>query len=315
MTGQNQKYKSSKIKSFLFFLLLALVFWVLTKLSEETTAVVNTKLQYANLPASVAVSETTPSELAFDITANGFQFLSYRLQTPTIMIDLSKYYQEGQTQAVISSTELNKIITSQLDNNARVSNLSLNELLVQFDLMVSKVVPVQLNSELEYKEGYKLVGKPVIEPDSVTVAGPSTAVEALTEVITEPFIRKNIVESLSENVGLQLPVNTGVTLSEVTVRVEMEVEEFTQKRITLPVELINVPADMNLKLLPENVVVSFDVAVSKFNNISERDFRVVCDFESKPPNETFLVPQLLEQPEGLYHIEWSTRKIEYLIFK
>ena len=315
MTGQRQKYRTSKIKSFLFFLLLALVFWILTKFSEESRAIVNSNLAFTNLPASVSISPKTANEIAFDISANGFQLLSYKLKAPTIDIDVSRYYKEGDTVVLISDSELSKIISAQLDNNTRVTNLSLDELNVHLDVIVSKKVPVHLVSEFTFKEGYKLVGSVVLKPDSIIVSGPSADVEKVGGISTETYIKKNISENTNGSVGLLFPENTLLSLSESTITLQMEVEEFTQKRITLPVEVINVPADVKIKLMTESVMISFDVSVSRFNDISERDFRIVCDYATKSSKEPIMVPKLMEQPEGLHHIEWSTKKIEYLIFK
>ena len=315
MTGQKRKYKASKIKSFVFFLLLALVFWALTKFSEESTATVNTNLTYTNLPGSVSVSPTTVVEIAFDISANGFQFLSYKLKSPTISIDMSKYYKEGDSLVLISDSELNKIITAQLDFDTRVSNLSLDELHVKLDVIVSKKVPVVFDSDISYKEGYKLTGVMSLQPDSVLVSGPSSAVDSVHSIITETYVKKNVSETIDESIGLQLPENSDVSISEIKVNLKLAVDEFTQKRVALPVEVVNVPADIKLKLLTESIIISFDVSVSQFNSISERDFRIVCDYALRSSEENILVPKLIQKPDGLNHIEWSTKKIEYLIFK
>lgn len=315
MTGQKKKYKTSKIKSFLFFLLLALVFWVLTKFSEETTAAINANLAFINLPSSVSISPKTPSEIEFDVSANGFEFLSYNINAPKINIDVSKYYKEGDTLISISNSELDKIIMAHFGNDTRVSNLSLNTLEVPLDVLVSKKVPVKLISEITYKEGYKPVGNPVLKPDSVVISGPSASVYAVDSIISETYTNKSVSETLEGVVNLQLENDLDISISEETINLRIVVEEFAQKRLTLPVEVINVPQDIQLKLLPESIVMSFDVSVNQFNSISENDFKVICDYALRSSGENILVPKLVAQPEGLYHIEWSTRKVEYLIFK
>ncbi len=315
MTGRKQKYRASKIKSFFFFLLLALVFWVLTKFSEESTAFVNSNLAFTNLPNSVSIAPETSSEVAFTIAANGFQLLSYKLKAPTITIDLSKYYNAGDTLVSISDSELIKIISTQIDNNSGVRNLSVDRLKVYLDVIVSKKVPVNLVSDITFKEGYKLVGAIILKPDSILVSGPSTAVSEVSSITSEIFVLRNISEPTEASVGLLIPKNSNITLSQSMVELQVEVAEFTQKRMTIPVEVINVPADVTLKLIPESIIISFDVSVNGFSNISERDFRIVCDFATRSIEEPIMVPKLIQQPDGLEHFEWSTKKIEYLIFK
>ncbi|MEL6811919.1 MAG: hypothetical protein AAFP76_11335 [Bacteroidota bacterium] len=315
MTGQKRKYKTSKLKTFLFFLLLALVFWTLTKLSKESTATINTYLAYTNLPSMVSVSKDSAKEISFDLSANGFALLSYKLKEPTLEIDVSKYYVEGDTLVKISNVDLEKIISGQLDNNSEVSNLSFNGLEIGLDVIVSKKVPVEFMSELGFKNGYKLVKAPELSPDSVLVSGPSEAVMAVNVIRSDVFVAKNISDHREEELRLIPPANNEITLSEETVAVLLTVEEFTQKQITLPVEMVNPPKDVTIKLIPETISVSFDVSVSRFNSISANDFRVVCDYRSKSSAENIMVPKLIVQPEGLYRTELSTKKIEYLIFK
>lgn len=315
MTGQTRKYRTLKLKTFLLFLLLALLIWVLTKFSKESIATISTNLAYINLPSTVSVSPDTPQDLEFDISANGFQFLSYKLKVPTIDIDISKYYEEGDTLILISNSELNKVITSQLDNYTRVIHISLDVLRVDLDPIVSKKVVVQFISEIEYKEGYKSLGKVILKPDSVEVSGPSEILDSIQSIITETFVIKEVSESINVNLILQNPKNSILVLSNETTELQLIVEEFTQKHLTIPVEVMNIPSDIELRLLPESIEVSFEVSLSEFNRISEKDFRLVCDYAARSSEENFMIPKLLIIPEGLYHIELKTKKIEYLIFK
>ena len=55
--GFFKKHKNLKVKRFLFFLLLAAIFWVLTKFSREFTATMVAKIQYENVPENAALSE------------------------------------------------------------------------------------------------------------------------------------------------------------------------------------------------------------------------------------------------------------------
>ena len=315
MTGKIRKYRTIKLKTFLLFLLLALLIWVLTKFSKETTATVNTNIAFTNLPNTVSISPNTPKDLDFDISANGFQFLSFKLNIPTIDIDISKFYEEGDTLILISNSELNRIISSQLNNYTRVSQISLDELWVDLDPIVTKKVVIELISEIDYKVGYKSLGIVTLSPDSVDVSGPSEVVDSIRSIITETFVKKDVSETINGTLVLQNPKNSILVLSNETTGLQLIVEEFTQKRLNLPVEVTNVPGDIELKLIPESIDVSFEVSLSEFNSISEKDFRIVCNYATRSSEENFMIPKLLIIPDGLYHIELETKKIEYLIFK
>jgi len=203
MTGRKKKYKTLKIKTFLFFLLLALVFWVLTKFSKESTATIGAHLVYTNLPASISISPNSTQEVSFDVSANGFQFLSYKMESPTIDIDISKYYETGDTLVLISNSELTKIISSQLDINTRVNNLSIDELEIRLDTFISKKVAVVFISEITYAEGYRLVDIPILTPDSVTVSGPSEMIDRIVVIPTKNYVKKGVSETIIETIDFE----------------------------------------------------------------------------------------------------------------
>ena len=71
MVSENTKNKNPKIKSFLFFLLLATLFWFLTKFSRDSEATLTTTLDYINIPDSVIVTNDNVKEITFDVSGNG----------------------------------------------------------------------------------------------------------------------------------------------------------------------------------------------------------------------------------------------------
>ncbi len=310
-----KKHRTSKLKSFFFFLLLALISWVLTKFSQVSTSTVMANLVYSNTPAAVSVSSNNLNEIAFDISTNGFQFLSFQLKRPKIDVDISKYYKPGDSVVSIPNTEISKIITAQLDNNTLVKNINIEELTVDLDLLMTKKVPVRFNSELDFKDGYRFLSSPKISPDSITISGPSKEVEKTKEVMTVDYNEKSISENVRKRLPIKLPENTQLLSTPNEVEVYLEVDEFTEKRLTIPVEVRNIPEGTELKLLPESVNLTFNVSVNSFNDVTENDFQIVCDFSKRIINENFMVPKLVKQPSGIHHIEIGAKRIEYLIFK
>ena len=95
----------------------------------------------------------------------------------------------------------------------------------------------------------------------------------------------------------------------------MDVKEFTQKELTLPIEIINLPEGVTIKLIPEISTIRFDVSVDDFRNTVENEFRLVCDYSERNEQENFIIPRLLNQPEDVLNIEILDKKIDFLIFK
>lgn len=312
---KKKKYNTSKIKTFLLFLFVACVIWVLTKFSKEYTATIDGNLSYINLPENSVLGENNPDKISFDITANGFEFMQYQIKTPEIEVDVGGYYSEENNSALIGKNELSRIISVQLDKEVAVKNVSIQELKVYLDVVVSKRIPVVVDAQIEYKEGFRAVDEINIEPDSVDVSGPQNLLDKITEITTLP-ITLNDVDTSEELTGkFDLKKYPKLKFNPTEVQVSIEVVEFTQKKISVPIDMLNLPPNTTIKLIPESINLTFEVSLADFNSVTANDFSVVCDFMEKDSEGNFLTAKLIKEPENIFNIEFSERKIDYLIFK
>ena len=83
----------------------------------------------------------------------------------------------------------------------------------------------------------------------------------------------------------------------------------------VPVVVNNLPSDLSIRLVPENVTIRFDVAMEDYNKITAINFMLMCDFDKKNEQEDFMIPHLIKQPESIINLEIQENKINYLIFK
>ena len=124
--------KTAKVKSFFFFLLIAILFWGLTKLSRQYTASVDSSILYTNIPPQMMLDDGNAESISFDITANGFEFLTYKLKVPILNIDVESFYDEETNKAVISKANVIQLVSKQLEKGVAIKNVSVNELIVKF---------------------------------------------------------------------------------------------------------------------------------------------------------------------------------------
>lgn len=299
----------------LFFLLLALFFWILTKFSKEYTETVSATLQYENAPENTMLVNEDRNDVTFDMVGNGFELVLLKLKNPKIKVDVGEFYIAESKLAVIPNADLVRIISSQLDRDRPVSNLSVEDLEIVLNKVVSKRVPVRASTDLTFKEGFKSLGAVKVAPDSVDISGPEGSVEGIEFVTTDTAVLRNVDKNVEVEVAINFPAGTNVSVSPDKVELSVPVEEFTQKNITVPVEVTNFNSEGTLKLIPETVSLTFDVSVNDFKNILSSDFRVVCDYAERNPEGNFMFPKLVKTPDGILNVEMGTNRIEYLIFK
>ncbi len=313
--GFLKNYKSSKIKLFLFFLFIAMIFWVLTKFSREFTSTMSAKVNYENVPKTAVLSENNVRKITFDLTANGFEILFYKFKKPSLNIQVGKYYSTDNNDFTISKSELMRLVTSSFNRNLAIKNLSVEQLVVHLDPIILKKVKVIAKTDITFKNGFKATDSIQIIPDSVTISGPSESLKDITFIETNLITLKNVEHKITETVKIEGPSKGIVAIDPQKVNVKLGVAEFSQAQMSLPVEVVNLPPDVNIKLVQPTVTVSFDVSVRDFSKISKDDFRVVCDYSQRNKEENFMLPTLEKKPKTASNFDFDPKKVDFLLFK
>lgn len=316
MTKQlNNPFKNSKLKAIFFFLLLATFFWILTKFSRHYTATATAYVNYVNIPNTTLLTDENAKEITFDLSASGFEFLFYKLKRPTIEIDVGRYYSSGMDHILLRKNDLVRIISAGLNANLTIKDLSVEQLRVQLDNIVLKKVPVITETDFSFKKGFRQVDSIKISPDSIMISGPSTYLDTINFVKTMMLSEKNLDKNILKNVAIKEYPTQKISFDPKEVTVSVKVSEFSQKEIVLPIEVINLPENTIIKLIPSVVTVVFNVSVEEFKEITENDFSLICDYAKRNIEENFMIPDLIKSPSGIVNMEFDTKKIDYLIFK
>ena len=316
MTKQlNNPFKNSKLKAIFFFLLLATFFWVLTKFSRHYTATATAYVNYVNIPKTTLITDENAKEITFDLSASGFEFLFYKLKRPTIEIDVGRYYSSGMDHILLRKNDLVRIISAGLNANLTIKDLSVEQLRVQLDNIVLKKVPVITETDFSFKKGFRQVDSIKISPDSIMISGPSTYLDTINLVKTMMLSEENLDKNILKNVAIKEYPTQKISFDPKEVTVSVKVSEFSQKEIVLPIEVINLPENTIIKLIPSVVTVVFNVSVEEFKEITENDFSLICDYAKRNIEENFMIPDLIKSPSGIVNMEFDTKKIDYLIFK
>lgn len=307
--------KNAKAKRLLFFLVVATIFWVLTKFSREFTSTMSAKIEYNNIPETAALAEDNKKEITFDLTANGFEILFYKFKKPTITVQVGEFYSEDQNSFKLGKSELLRMVSANFNRNLAINNLSVDELDVQLDPIILKKIKVIPKIDIDYKVGFKAVDSFRVIPDSVTISGPSGSLKDINEIATELVSLQNVEHDISEAVKVATQNTAVVSISPNTVKIQLEVAEFSQGRFSLPVEVINLPPDMDIKLVPKFVTVTFDVSVNDFTEITKENFRLVCDYSKRNKEENFMLPFFEKSPRNVHNVTLEPKKVDFFIFK
>jgi YbbR domain-containing protein len=303
---------SKNALSFLLFLALSSGFWFMNALDKERETNISIPLRFVGLSHNIMVTNELPERINVIVKDQGINLLSYsRNNMQEIVFDVEGvFYEKGKIR--ISSDQIRGKLSRFLLASTSIIEIKPDSLMLQYEKLSSKTLPIELDAKLQFKQQYILSEKVRLTPDKMTVFGPKQIIDTLKSIKTERLVLDEIDDSLSLSVRL-LPIRLVKFASDET-RLNLFVEMFTEKKFELPVKVINCPENIAIRTFPAKVNVSFNVGLSQFNAVNSRNLQVVFDY-----NDIVLgaqTKQLLKISTLNPHISnltISPSEVEYLI--
>jgi len=306
---------NKKLRVFLLFLLMSFLFWSLIKLSKNYISEVTFDLVYTDVPKNKLIQNKPDKTIVLTLRTVGFKLLKYGFKKRTLNYSLREIKRKkGSVYYSVSKSNINNL---QAQLSAETVVLKTNPDTLYFDLGVkkSKKVKVQSDINLQFKPGFNLLKGYTIEPEYVTISGPSKVIDTIDEIKTAAIDRVDIAQSFEEKIDLQVP-NNAISLSVDQITIRGEVEKITEGSFTLPFKIINFPKNYIISTYPKEVKVVYQVALKDYNKISENSFVIQCDYQHTEKNNLeYLIPKIVEKPEILFDVKLIPNKIEFLIKK
>ena len=305
-----------KIRVFIIFLVLSVLFWTLIKLSKTYTTNIVFNTNYVNIPASKVFQSSAVSEISAAIKSSGFNLLSYKLRTRTLDVDLNNIsHKSGNLYYMLPNNYLADL-RLQLNLESTIERVSLDTLFVNLGSNKNRKVPIELDAEIKFKLGYNFVDTILLSPDSITVSGPESVIDTIYKVVTNRVELNDVSNNISHLVALNKFPNENVVLSTSEIQLNAEIDKFTENTLTVPFEVINVSEGLKITTFPKEIKIIYKVGLSNFSKITAENIKIVCDYEqSKKHGLDYLIPTLLEQPSLISSVRFVPSKIEFLIEK
>ncbi len=291
---------------------IALIFWLLVKLSQEFSASKQVVLSL-KMPENKTLTALPPEDIKVQIRGSGWNLAFAYLKRNRIIlpVDLSNsrhfYISEAQLRSMIGET----IGSSDL----RVSSVNVSGITFDLQEKVVKKVPLILQSRIGFAAGHQFAGNIELSPDSVTLTGPAELIASCNNWTTDSLILDNLNASFTRTLRLSPPPKV-IVLDPPKVTVNAQVEGVTEKTVFLPVKIINHPAD-SLKIFPDMVQISFTIGLSRFQEVTHEDFDLVADlkdFRFREGKNTAPLA-LTRQPADVKNVNLNKRAVEFLIVK
>ena len=308
------RFRKTNINSFIFFLFFAVVIWIFVQFSKQYNEIINIPVKYINVPPNKLLSSENPKFLKLRMEENGFRIAWFSLFPPTLELDVSEAVEQGN-QLIYVIDDHRSDIVAQMNIDFDDNEFVKEAVLIDFQEKKEKKVPVIPMIDIEFAAGYSAIEELELEPDSVVVTGPDNILDTLTRLYTRQINLKKVKENVSGTVGVDTSAYKDLTLYHQDFRYMIDVEKFTEGKVMVPIELINVPNGLNVVIFPKETLLFFQVNLKDYNKVTASDFRVVADFKEVRDNQDFLLPQVVQKPEFTNNIRINEKRIQFIIKK
>ena len=188
--------------------------------------------------------------------------------------------------------------SARLPFGTRIVKIIPTMLPIELEETLQKVVPVRPRFVGHLPEGYRMV-EWELHPSAAMVIGPTSRLQDVTELYTDPIFLDNRRDSVEKEIGITVP-NPDVRLDPASRRValRLRVEEETLSRAfrRLPVRTAGLEEKLSARLQPETVSATVEGPRSVVEALSEESLWAAMDLSGLGAGEHTLSPVLHGEP-------------------
>ena len=294
--------------SILFF---ALLLWLYLSLNLNYTINLSVPLEI-NLTKSQALASTVPSSIDVTIKGKGWDLVALLVsENLTYYLDLTGIKRDVRINTFQAISERLNVPHDLIILNTYPDTIS-----ISFDKVSERKVQVKNNVNVILKDGYKIVGKPIITPEYVNITGAKSILSKIKFIPTESVTFENINSDISKIVNLSDTLNNIIRIVPKKVKIEYKVELSADKKIEdITVTINNVPSDKDVLLIPPKLTLYLRGGVEQLSQINPSEIKVSIDYNVIENDTLGFVTPIIELPVNADLINFEPQKFQYIIKK
>ncbi|MCX8055767.1 MAG: hypothetical protein N3A67_08900 [Ignavibacteria bacterium] len=294
-TKKKAWYKS---KSFWGSLLFAIALWSYTSLNSEYQTIVEIPLKIT-LPSNRALENVPPENVFVDVKGSGWNlfYLIFLNNAKICNIDLSR-------EVLLDSIyRINKI---DLQRSLKyLKNVSpINVLPENIQLITGKIeeyeVLVDPQITIIPRDGFMLIGKPIIDPLKVKIRGNDKIVSKINKWETENILFDNINSPILASVNLIDTLKGVVSVTPKKVLIKAEVQQSAEITIDdIAVDIVNGSLPAGHIIEPPIISVVIQGGVGILSEITKFDISAVIEFDKIINDTTGIIKPVINLPSNV----------------
>ena len=307
-------YKTRKFNVFVFFVLLALIYSMTSKLTSNYTKTIVFVVKPVDVPSDQVVLDQSIDSIRLELEGYGYNLAKYYIDQPIIEIslnDLNKVKSKYQWTKQRNFSDLQ----SKFNKSVRLVSSSVDQIEFIIEQYESKKVPVELKLELDYKSGFDSFNEYKLSKDSIMITGPNSLIDTINMIQTHKLVLNQIDSEINTKIRIKPSENNNITHSDTELDFQLKVEKFTEESIKVPVTIVNIDDNMKINYYPKVVSVLYRVSIREYKSVNPMDFRVECDLNTINRGNSVLISSITKKPSNVRKCRIENNQIQYVIIE
>jgi YbbR domain-containing protein len=230
--------------------LIAVLLWLTVAGEQIVVRSLRVPLEFQNQPDHLEITDVSPGTVDVRVRGSAGVLAHLVLGDVVAVVDLSSA-KPGRRIFHLSPDQV------RVPSGVEVLQVNPPELPLDFEQSESRVIPIMPNVDGKPADGY-VVDRIEVEPATVTVQGPRSAVMQLKEAMTEPVSVAGAERPVKETVtiGLQTPGVRLVSARTAVVAVNVMPAPAERSIDNVPVRMRNTPAGLTAQVTPAVVTLA-----------------------------------------------------------
>ena len=291
-------YKTRKFNVFVFFVLLALIYSMISKLTSNYTKTIVFVVKPVDVPSDQVVLDQSIDSIRLELEGYGYNLAKYYIDQPIIEIslnDLNKVKSKYQWTKQRNFSDLQ----SKFNKSVRLVSSSVDQIEFIIEQYESKKVPVELKLELDYKSGFDSFNEYKLSKDSIMITGPNSLIDTINMIQTHKLVLNQIDSEINTKIRIKPSENKNITHSDTELDFQLKVEKFTEESIKVPITIVNIDDNMKINYYPKVVSVLYRVSIREYKSVNPMDFRVECDLNTINRDNSVLISSITKKPNNV----------------
>ena len=307
-------YKTRKFNVFVFFVLLALIYSMISKLTSNYTKTIVFVVKPVDVPSDQVVLDQSIDSIGLELEGYGYNLAKYYIDQPIIEIslnDLNKVKSKYQWTKQRNFSDLQ----SKFNKSLRLVSSSVDQIDFIIEQYESKKVPVELKLELDYKSGFDSFNEYKLSKDSIMITGPNSLIDTINMIQTHKLVLNQIDSEINTKIRIKPSENKNITHSDTELDFQLKVEKFTEESIKVPITIVNIDDNMKINYYPKVVSVLYRVSIREYKSVNPMDFRVECDLNTINRDNSVLISSITKKPSNVRKCRIENNQIQYVIIE